>query len=111
MRDGRGWRKISQQPFPYPVSGRFTYILSAMSVHCPFFVMLGFLGQCSFISDSLFVNSRTPDIGKVFCLILRQPLFTWNGNCILLLMLWVVCVMDLIIMQIGLWKKGLLGNG
>ena len=26
------------------------------------------------ISDKMFVNSRTLDIGKVFCLILRHPL-------------------------------------
>ncbi len=47
------------------------------------------LGQCSSISDSVCVNSRTLDIGKACCLRLRQPLIlgegedflgSWGGN-------------------------------
>ena len=40
----------------------------------------GFFGQCSPISDCVCVNSRTPDIGKVCRLLLRQPCrkFCWQ---------------------------------
>ena len=36
MRGGRVRRKIRQQPFPYPVFGRFAYRVSAPDGHCLF---------------------------------------------------------------------------
>ena len=37
----------------------------------------GVFRKCSSISDSLYANSRTHDIGKVCCLLLRHPLPWW----------------------------------
>ena len=37
------------------------------------------MGQCPSISDSLYANSRTLDIGKVCRLILQQPLVFGEG--------------------------------
>ena len=77
MKGGRVRRKIRQQPFPYPVFGRFAYRASALYGHC----LCNWGGDglvlrlCPSISDALYANSRTLDIGKVCCLILRRTLF------------------------------------
>ncbi len=70
--------------FPYPVFGRFAYILSAL-VGLTFLGggrlrLLGFFGVSPPISDRLYANSRTPDIGKAKGPISPQPVGTVWGR-------------------------------
>ncbi len=63
VQPGRG--EIRSLAFPYPVFGRFAYTLFALYVHCCLvFCDSDDFGQCSSISNSVYANSRTPDIGK-----------------------------------------------
>lgn len=72
--DGGDCLGIRHPAFPYPVFGRFTYTVSALYGHCFLFLLsgIGFV-QCSSISDTVCVNSRTLDIGKAGSRIPRQP--------------------------------------
>ena len=73
----RGRDRSSRPPeaFPYPVFGRFAYRVSALYGHC----LCNWDGDglvlrlCPSISDTLYANSRTPDIGKARERLSPQP--------------------------------------